>query len=369
MIVAAVSNLAPAGDPYYPGRWGDWQTKNPAAVGMNPDRLKQAVEFSQANETKQPKDVNTVLPMSIAAQPFDEIIGPVKDRGPQNGLVLRHGYIVAEWGDTSRVDMTFSVTKTYLSTIAGLAVDDGLIRDVHDPVRRYVHDGGFDSDHNAKITWHHLLNQTSEWEGTLWTKPDWAPAWTGKMRQRQTPGSHYEYNDVRVNRLALALLQVWRRPLPQVLRERIMDPINASPTWRWHGYNNSWVEIDGSKMQSVSGGGHWGGGMWISARDHARFGLLFLRGGKWNDRQLISPAWIDRARTPTDVQTDYGYMNWFLNTDRKRYPSAPESCYAFLGAGTNIIWVDPDHDLVAVIRWIEGSAIDPFLAHLLGAIP
>ena len=63
-----------------------------------------------------------------------------------------------------------------------------------------------------------------------------------------------------------------------------MEPIGASSTWRWYGYENSWVEIDGQKVQSVSGGGHWGGGMFINAYDMARFGYLFLRNGKWKDR-------------------------------------------------------------------------------------
>ena len=102
-------------------------------------------------------------------------------------------------------------------------------------------------------------------------------------RTRNEPGSVYKYNDVRVNLLALAALHVWRRPLPQVLRELVMDPIGASNTWRWHGYENSWVNVDGVMVQSVSGGGHWGGGMFISARDQARFGLLTLRRGKWED--------------------------------------------------------------------------------------
>jgi hypothetical protein len=51
-----------------------------------------------------------------------------------------------------------------------------------------------------------------------------------------------------------------------------MDPIGASTTWRWHGYENSWIELDGRRVQSVSGGGHFGGGMFISAWDLARFG-------------------------------------------------------------------------------------------------
>ena len=108
--------------------------------------------------------------------------------------------------------------------------------------------------------------------------------------------------------------------MPQVLKEHIRDPIGASATWRWHGYDNSWVTIDGAKMQSVSGGGHWGGGMFISARDHARFGLLFLENGNWNGKQLISRKWIDLARTPTPVKNDYGYMSWYLDTGRAGDP-------------------------------------------------
>ena len=90
-----------------------------------------------------------------------------------------------------------------------------------------------------------------------------------------TPGTKYEYNDVRVNLLAYSLLHVWREPLPKIIKRYIMDPIGASTTWRWYGYKNSWVEIDGNRVQSVSGGGHSGGGVFISTEDHARFGLFF----------------------------------------------------------------------------------------------
>ena len=85
---------------------------------------------------------------------------------------------------------------------------------------------------------------------------------------------------MRVNRLALSLLQVWRRPLPAVLNELVIEPMQSTSTWQWHGYDNSWVTINGQRVQSVSGGGHWGGGMWISARDLARLGYLSLRRGR-----------------------------------------------------------------------------------------
>ena len=172
---------------------------------------------------------------------------------------------------------------------------------------------------------------------------------------------------MRVNRLALALIRVWKRPLPEVLKAYIMDPIGASETWQWHGYRNSWVEIEGQRLQSVSGGGHWGGGMWISARDQARFGYLSLRRGNWMGEQLIPDTWIDLATTP-GVRRTYGFMNWSLNTNCELFPSAPANNYYHAGAGVNRIWVDPEHDLVVVIRWIDGDAFDGFAKRVLAAI-
>ncbi|MCB0608708.1 MAG: serine hydrolase, partial [Lewinella sp.] len=225
-----------------------------------------------------------------------------------------------------------------------------------------------------KITWDDLLRQVSDWEGTLWGKPDWADRPSGEpstwmTRDRHEPGAVYEYNDTRVNVLALAAMNVWRRPLPQVLKEFVMDPIDASPTWRWYGYENSWVVLDGQPMQAVSGGGHWGGGMFISARDQARFGYLTLNRGKWKDRQILSEAWVKMALTPTPAKTDYGFMNWFLNTGKEMLPSAPETAFMHIGAGNNIIYVDPEHDLVVVARWIKGGpALDGLIGRVLGAV-
>ncbi len=364
---------------YFPERL-DWQTRRPEQVGIDAAKLDAAIKFAIARENPGNKDLAVDLATTFGArEPFDTPIGPTKPRGALNGLVVRRGYIVAEWGETERVDMTFSVTKSFLSTVVGVAWQKGLIRDVNDKVGPYLPlTGLFDSEHNAKITWDHLLRQTSDWQGTLWGKPDWADRPEGKTpadwanRPLREPGTYYKYNDVRVNVLALAALHVIRRPLPHVLREEIMDPIGASSTWRWHGYDNAWIELDGQKMQSMTGGGHWGGGMFISARDMARFGYLFLRDGKWKDRQIVSPKWIAMARTPGTAQNEgartYGYMNWMLNTDRRRYPNAPASAVSFEGNGSNIIYIDRDNDLVVVVRWIQGRAFNEFIGGVLAAV-
>jgi CubicO group peptidase (beta-lactamase class C family) len=387
-----VAPLTAVAQTYFPD--ATWQHKEPAEVGLKRDVLQQAVDFGIANETKAPRDLVMNHYQTFGREPFGYAVGPIKERGAPTGLIIRHGYIVAEWGEPLRVDMTHSVSKSFLSTVVGVAFDRGLIRSIDDAVKDYVppiepydltppRDKSdrlgkadlialFETPHNRTITWDHMLRQTSDWEGTLWGKPDWADRpkgnpseWT--TRPRRKSGSFYEYNDVRVNALALAALNVWRRPLPQVLKETIMDPIGASNTWRWFGYENSWIVLDGVAVQSVSGGGHWGGGMFINAYDMGRFGYLTLRHGKWKDRQLISDRWVDWARTPTPAEPTYGFMNWFLNTDRKLLPSAPANVFVHIGNGANMIIVDPDHDLVAVVRWIDSTAADGFVKRLIAA--
>ena len=348
--------------PYFPERF-DWQHKKPDEVGMNPALVNEAVQLAIAADTPGPHDMTQFLTNSFGKEPFFSLIGPIKDRGPASGLITRHGYIVAEWGDPNRVDISNSVTKTFLTTVVGLAVQRGLIKDVNDYARDYMppHVDLFEAPHNQKIKWDDLLRQTSDWQGTLWGRPDWADRPVGatvaeqENRKLYEPGSHFKYNDVRVNVMALAALQVWRKPLPEVLREEVMNPIGASSTWRWYGYENSWVDIDGQKVQSVSGGGHWGGGMFSNSYDLARFGYMYLRNGKWKDKQIMSEKWIKMARTPGSDNKTYGFANWYLNTDQKPLPAAPATVVRFVGNGSNIIYIDWDNDIVAVFRWIRGD--------------
>src|SRR5688572_6826352 len=163
----AVPRAAATVSAYYPERGNAWQRRRPADAGMDSAAVGAAVSFAQTNEIGWSRDMAEQMRQTTAREPYPEIIGPLKDRGSQNGMIIRHGYIVAEWGDTERVDMTFSVAKSYLSTVAGLAFDRGLIRNMDEPVAKSVRDGGYDSPHNASITWHQTFNQTSEWEGTL----------------------------------------------------------------------------------------------------------------------------------------------------------------------------------------------------------
>ncbi len=348
-------------------------------VAMNPGLVDSAIAFAKSMESNAPRDLLAAHWASgYGREPLPDPLGPFKPRGDMTGIIVRHGYLIAEWGEPDRVDMTFSISKSFLSSVLGVAWDRKLIPDLDAKVKDAVKTGEFDSEHNAKITWDHLLRQTSDWEGTLWGKPDWSdrpPANLSieeyKKRVHAEPGTTYKYNDVRVNLLAYAALQLWRRPLPEVLKQYVMDPIGASHSWVWHGYPNSWVTIGRKRMQSVSGGGHWGGGIWINARDLARFGLLTLRRGRWGNQQILSDAWITQALQPTAPEPTYGFMNFFLNTSgadgTRRWPDATPKTFCHIGNGANVVCAIPEYDLVVVARWIRDDALDGLLKRVIAA--
>jgi CubicO group peptidase (beta-lactamase class C family) len=367
ILAAFLPSLVAQKIPTYFPPAGKWEKKPPADLGLDARKLQQAIEYAQTHGSDWDFEKDQV-------RTFGPPLGPLpKQHAATNGVILRHGFIAAEFGDTKANDPVYSVAKSFLSTVCSLAVDRGLIKDVNDPVAKYIHDGGYDSPHNAKITWKNHLQQASEWEGSLWGKnADFVGEeqfGAGQMQPRaiREPGSYYEYNDVRINRFSLSLLRLFGKGLPEVLKTSIMDPIGASQDWRWVPYSNSTVEIEGRKVASVSGGTRWGGGLWINSEDMARFGLLILNHGRWGDRQLVSGKWLRDAVTPSEHGPDYGYL-WWLNTTRKQWPSGPASSFAAIGNGSNTIWIDPEHDVVFVWHWYQGRAMDGMVQRIVAAV-
>jgi CubicO group peptidase (beta-lactamase class C family) len=352
---------------YFPAP-GAWQKKAPAELGLDPAKLQAAVDWAEAHGSTWDFEKDQV-------RTFGVVLGALpKQRAATNGIILRHGYIVAAFGDTKTNDPVYSVAKSFLSTTGSLAFERGLIKNINDPVANYIHDGGYDSPHNAKITWKNHFQQESEWEGTLWGKnADFVGEEQFGRGQRQPreihdPGTFYEYNDVRINRLALSLARIFKESLPFVLKENIMDPIGASHDWKWQGYGEkSMVEINGKKIESISGGTRWGGGLWINSEDLARFGLLILNHGNWNGKQLVSAAWLKAATTPSEHGPDYGYL-WWLNTKQKQWPSGPASSFAAVGNGGNIVWIDPDHDMVLVWHWHDNRGLDGMIQRIVASV-
>ncbi|HPU49989.1 MAG TPA: serine hydrolase [Burkholderiaceae bacterium] len=351
---------------------------------MTAAAFEDAIAWAQAHETAWPRDpADPGGGWGLYANdppPYNRLCGPVSPRGPVSGVVWRRGEVLAQWGEPQRVDLTFSVAKTYLALLAGVAFDRGLLPDVDEPVVARVAGIGFEGSHNSAITWRHLLQQTSEWEGSAFGIPDQvdryrtvqyqpAPAGgrKGEPRPLQAPGTFWEYNDVRINQLSLALLHLFQRPLPEVFSETIMEPIGASKNWRWVGYDTSWVEVAGRRVQSVPGGTHWGGGVSIDSFDQVRVGGLMLDGGKSGGRQVLSSEWLGRMREPCEIAPFYGFLIW-LNRNGIVFPSAPHDSFFAVGAGSSITWVDPTREAVTVVRWIDGAKADGLFARVGAAI-
>ena len=349
----------------------------------SPD-LNTAIAFAQTNEIQWSRDPaadgsNWGI-HQLDPAPWNRLLGPVHPRGPVSGVIRHRGRELASFGEPDRADLTFSVAKTYLALLAGVAQVQGLLPNVDEPVVQRVGGIGFEGAHNERVTWRQLLQQTSEWQGTCFGVPEqvdhyrrlqFAPAAPdaqgrakGELRTLRAPGSYWEYNDVRINQLSLALLHLFGRALPDVFREAIMQPLGASADWQWVGYDNSWVQIGGQRIQSVPGGTHWGGGVSIGARDQSLIGQMLLDQGGG----LVSAAWIEQMRTPCAIAPWYGYLLW-LNHSGTVFPSMPKDCYAAFGAGGAVTCVVPSRQAVIVARWLAPEKIDGFMALVLQALP
>jgi CubicO group peptidase (beta-lactamase class C family) len=343
----------------------------------------EAIAFAQAHEIDWPRD-----PAADPGRwgvhhpdppPFNRLRGPVHPRGGVSGVIWLKGEEVAAWGEPDRADLTYSVAKTYLALLAGIAQSRGLLR-VDEKVVDRLPGIGFDSPHNRAITWEHLLTQTSEWEGVCFGMPDQVEHYRhvahdpkpaggkkGDKRPLQAPGTFWEYNDVRINQMSLALLHLFKRPLPEVFLETILRPIGGGANFQWAGYDDAWVEIDGRRMQSVPGGTHWGAGVSIGARDQARIAQLLLDGGAHAGRQLVPRDWVERMHQPCAVAPFYGRLTW-LNRDGSLFADASRASWFMFGAGGNYVWIDPDHAMVAVVRWLDGAHANGFVSRVAKAL-
>lgn len=342
--------------------------------------LEEAIAFAQAHESSWDRDASGKFGVHLDdPPPWNRLYGPIHSRGPVSGVIMHQGNELASWGEPDRADLTFSVAKMYLALLAGVAHDRGLLPDVNEPIGQQLPGIGFDDGNNALITWKHMLQQTSEWEGTLWGIPDQADHYRavtfaeapsgrkGQPRPLQPAGTYWEYNDVRINQLAFALLVLFQQSLSDVFREAIMRPVGASENWQWVGYDDSWVDIAGQRVQSITGGTHWGGGMSVSARDQSLVGQMLLNDGTAQGKRVLSSEWIAQMRMPCNLAPYYGYLIW-LNHQRKMFPSLPASSYFGVGAGSSFTWVEPERRLVVIVRWLEATHADTLFGKILRAI-
>jgi CubicO group peptidase (beta-lactamase class C family) len=352
----------------------------------------------ELEEPSLPREMDAWLAATLASEPWPYIMGPVLDRGAPSALVWVGGREVARRGDPSRREMAFSIAKSALGTVAGLAFDDGLLPDLDEPVVARLPLTAFGGDTYGpgvpdgpaaarRITWRHLLTQTSEWRGTLFDVPWWADP-QGKQEPDDrpvAPGTRFSYNDVRTNLCSLALTHLRGEGNAETFGARVLEPLGVTPGWSWQGLRQMRTPIDARSVEVTTGGSHWGGGLWLTGEDLARYGQLHLRGGEWEGRRLLSEEWCRRMLVPTEARHAYGLM-WWRNPEAgvpidaedasplgaiagpdAFYPGAGVRGFAAHGTGEQVVWCDPDRDLVVVVRWVVD--VIPVLAAITAAVP
>lgn len=343
---------------------------------MTGARSNPVIQRALAAATDWPTDLGAVIEGGkFDPAPWNILLGPVRPRGAPAGAVVAGGRRLLDWGPTDCADMAFSVTKSYIGFLAALALDRGLIEDLNTPVSASVKDPVFASDRNASVTWRQLLDQTSEWEGSIFGIPDSVdrdrqlaptddPARFDRATPLQAPGSYWDYNDARVNVLCLALTRLFGCALPEVLAKA--HPAFADrKSWAWDGFGAaSSIDLGGRPVEVVVGGGHWGGGLVATLDHHLALGVTVRDGGKWNGQRVISSEALAALLTPCRLQPVYGGLWWF-NDERRLFPSAPADSLFAMGVGATVLWLSPGLDMVACLRWIHPDAVDDVLCAIL----
>ena len=251
---------------------------------------------------------------------------------------------------------SFSAAKSFVSTLVGIAIDEGLIESVEDPVTDYLPELAARDTRFRQITLRHLLTMSSGIryrEGGFPSLGDDTYTYYGvdlrdvaldRVRIDGPPGVAWQYNNYHPLLLGLVLERATGASVSDFMATRLWRPLGAEAAATWS------IDSERSGFEKMESG--------LNARpvDYARFGLLFLHNGKWNGKRIVSEDWV-RAATGAEVATDsafyHGYRYfWWLDVNR------PGRFYA-LGKYGQYIYVAPDADAVIVASGGTGASTTP----------
>ncbi|MDR2804586.1 MAG: beta-lactamase family protein [Dysgonamonadaceae bacterium] len=252
-------------------------------------------------------------------------------------LIIRNDTLLCEkyyrGYDRSTISTFFSVTKSITSLLTGIAVDEGFIRSVHDPVTDYIPELKNKDPYFRKLTIEHLLNMQAGLKfSESYSNPfsNMAKLYYGgnqlgfieKLKFMKEPGEEYDYNSVTTAILGIVLERATGKSYAGYLEEKIWKPLGME-------YDAS-VSLDDKKHRSAKSYG----GLNATAVDLAKIGRLYLNGGNWNGKQIVSQTWIDKSVLPAVVGIDdwKKYKNhqylWY-NDDRACFSADSTGAYRF----------------------------------------
>lgn len=311
----------------WPG--AEWSTTNPEDAGLDRGKLAEAGRWQAES---------------------------AGDREPYRILISRRGKIAAEWNflvDPDAAMRQASASKSTYSTVLGIAIAEGVIKSADDRVAEYYPEmmdvppgtGPKEGRHafpvNEGITFRQLVGNTS-----------------GYMKPGEAPGKVFNYQTFGMNLLTHAVAtayNLYQTSDPErgggigTLTEwKVRDPIGGSWSWVWSNFTN---------LPADARLGVWGynTAYVMTPHDMARCGLLWMRRGNWNGKQVVPEQWmIEVTRVNKDVLHNapeevhmYGLGFW-CNDRGKAWPDLPRDCFAALGAGKQCVWVCPSLDLIVV---------------------
>lgn len=306
-VLAVILGCAmPAARGAEPTAWPvpDWQTARPAEVGLSAAGLAKVRQWHEKN-------------------------------GSKTGLVVRHGRVAAEWyfGDAAASTryLVFSTSKSFASTAAGLLITDGKLK-LDTTVGQVLPD--VKPEGKRAVTVKQLLSMTSGVHNKpLADEPKVFSYSLDEAPLDYPPGSKWDYNNCGLSLLSPVIKKTSGQELDQLLDKRIFQPIGIRrDDW-------SWDQVEGRTLPYS--------GLHITARALARFGLLFLNRGRWQDQQLLPAEWVKEATAPSQsMNKAYGYLWW--NNTTGRWPTVPRDAYASLGHLDNDMLIVPSLDLIVV---------------------
>ena len=331
-----------------------------APTRVFPDaRWEEATPQSQGVDAKKLEAATRLLAASVGSNGVQELV------------ITRHGRMIWKGDRIDRRHGVWSATKSFTSTVLGLLIEDGKcaldtrVADVLPELKaQYPH-----------ATLRHFTTMTSgyravgdETTGSYKHGPSGTPFKPNPQPLFTPPGSQYAYWDSAMNTLGLALTKIAGESMEDLFRRRVAEPIGLKD-WDWGDY----ARVDGLVVNGGSGNGNKH--IFITAREMARFGLLFLNQGNWNGRQLISAKWVaeaSRVQVPAslpwaqaesgiDGRGVYGF-NWWRNgvkpDGKRKIPAAPEGMFWASGYNNNQCFVIPEWDMVVVRLGLDGNAKD-----------
>lgn len=293
-----------------PSHLEDWVTDSPQSVGMNPSLLAEGSKHLRALS----------YPASFLVIHKQKLVWEDYFRG-------------GKMTDSKNIH---SASKSIMSALFGIALEQGHIKDVHQPIKDYLGHRFRFRGSSKRITIDHLLKLGS---GKQWTEDDteydieeedsWIQAILN-LNSLAEPGTRYNYSTGDTHLLSATLTEAVKMSACEYAQRHLFDKLNIEPT-HW-----------GRDVQGYCSGGC---NVYLSPREVAKFGLLYLNNGVWNGEQLISPDWIKQSWThhqQVDANREYGYLWWMIMLDGTR-------AYKMWGWGGQYVYVIPSQDLVVVM--------------------